>query len=98
MHERTDLQDLIVLLQLLDHRGWVNTKYMPCMVLNKVDLTSFQLKTGKDEKWQVRSYWIIITYHTKKMCNKNIPIIIVKRWKQVLNYTIIYLITVTIDN
>ena len=32
------------------------------------------------------------------MCNKNIPIIIVKRWKQVLNYTIIYLITVTIDN
>lgn len=44
MHETTHLQDLIVLLQLLDHRGWVNTKYMPCMVLNKVDLTSFQLK------------------------------------------------------
>lgn len=58
MHETTDLKDLIVLLQLLDHRGWVNTKYVPCMVLNKVDLTIFQLNTEKDEKCQVRPNWI----------------------------------------
>ena len=54
MHEETDLQDLIVLFQLLYHRGRINTKYMPCMVLNKVDLTSFQLKREKDEKGQGR--------------------------------------------